>query len=342
MGEYKKNDADKNHSLAHTKADNQNYQLKNNRADNTKLDRFQDSVNNSTKVIQQKEKVDAISDKTVQRKENNTGLPDQLKSGIESLSGIDMSDTRVHYNSSQPAQLQAHAYAQGNNIHIAPGQEQHLPHEAWHVVQQKQGRVKPTTQLKGKTLINDDAGLEREADVMGAKAASIPLQKKSSEGLQSTVNNEGSIIQRVVGWTAAACASGTTLYHNTGQDGAISLMTDGVRQVQNAWGGGALGAGFYTHKTRGGAEVYGQARFTIRYRVTGNLNGQVVPRRLVGLGIPADTDYLTGNDFLTNPDDADEIKLHSGAHIVAVEVYDNQSGTTYNNRQQFINAILGN
>ena len=37
---------------------------------------------------------------------------------------------------SQPAQLQAHAYAQGSNIFIAPGQERHLPHEAWHVVQQ--------------------------------------------------------------------------------------------------------------------------------------------------------------------------------------------------------------
>ena len=27
------------------------------------------------------------------------------------------------------------AYAQGSDIHLAPGQEQHLPHEAWHVVQ---------------------------------------------------------------------------------------------------------------------------------------------------------------------------------------------------------------
>ena len=43
------------------------------------------------------------------------------------------------------------------------------PHEAWHVVQQKQGRVKPTLQAK-RALINDDAGLEQEADVMGAKA----------------------------------------------------------------------------------------------------------------------------------------------------------------------------
>lgn len=105
-----------------------------------------------------------------QRKENKTGMPDQLKSGIESLSGIDMSDVKVHFNSSQPAQLQAHAFAQGNQIHLEPGQEKHLPHEAWHVVQQKQGRVKPTKQLKGKVSINDDVGLEKEADMMGGKA----------------------------------------------------------------------------------------------------------------------------------------------------------------------------
>jgi hypothetical protein len=75
---------------------------------------------------------------------NNTGLPDQLKSGIESLSGLSMDHVRVHYNSAQPAQLNALAYAQGSDIHLAPGQERHLPHEAWHVVQQAQGRVRPT------------------------------------------------------------------------------------------------------------------------------------------------------------------------------------------------------
>lgn len=72
-------------------------------------------------------------------KPNNTDLPDNLKSGIESLSGMSMDNVRVHYNSSQPAQLNALAYAQGTDIHVAPGQEQHLPHEAWHVVQQAQG-----------------------------------------------------------------------------------------------------------------------------------------------------------------------------------------------------------
>ena len=101
---------------------------------------------------------------------NNTGLPDQLKSGIESLSGLSMDHVRVHYNSAQPAQLNALAYAQGRDIHLAPGQERHLPHEAWHVVQQAQGRVRPTLQLKDGVQVNDDVGLEREADVMGAKA----------------------------------------------------------------------------------------------------------------------------------------------------------------------------
>jgi hypothetical protein len=104
---------------------------------------------------------------------NKTGMPDALKSGVEALSGMDLSDVRVHANSSQPAQLGAHAYAQGNDIHVAPGQEQHLPHEAWHVVQQRQGRVQPTTQMAG-VDVNDDHSLEAEADAMGAKAMRGP------------------------------------------------------------------------------------------------------------------------------------------------------------------------
>lgn len=101
---------------------------------------------------------------------NKTGLPTPLKTGMESLSGIDLSDVRVHYNSEKPAQLQALAYAQGEHIYLGAGQEQHLPHEAWHVVQQKQGRVKPTLRMKEGVSINDNPILEKEADVMGKKA----------------------------------------------------------------------------------------------------------------------------------------------------------------------------
>ncbi len=92
----------------------------------------------------------------VEAKPNNTGLPDNLKFGIENLSGMSMDNVKVHYNSVQPAQLNALAYAQGSDIHVAPGQEQHLPHEAWHVVQQAQDRVKPTMQMKEGVPVNAD------------------------------------------------------------------------------------------------------------------------------------------------------------------------------------------
>lgn len=136
-------------------------------------------------TIQKKDIVNQNLNQTHQLKENKTGLPDNLKSGIEHLSGIDISDVKVYYNSSQPAQLNAHAYAQGNQIHIAPGQEKHLAHEAWHVVQQKQGRVKPSKQLKGKVNINDNAALEKEADVMGSLALNIPSNQLQARNANS-------------------------------------------------------------------------------------------------------------------------------------------------------------
>lgn len=107
----------------------------------------------------------------VQKKKNETGMPDNLKAGIEDLSGFSMDDVRVHYNSAKPATVQALAYTQGTDIHVAPGQEQHLPHEAWHVAQQMAGRVEPTTEVGG-LPVNDNVDLEHEADVMGAKANS--------------------------------------------------------------------------------------------------------------------------------------------------------------------------
>lgn len=122
----------------------------------------------------------------IQKKEDSSdsGLPENLQAGMETMSGMDLSDVNVHYNSNKPAQLQALAYAQGNDIHVASGQEKHLPHEAWHVVQQKQGRVQPTTQTNG-VPVNDSPSLEKEADLMGAKAVNgqwdaVQMKKKGS------------------------------------------------------------------------------------------------------------------------------------------------------------------
>jgi len=131
---------------------------------------------------------------TIQLK-NTTGLPDNVKSNTEKLSGVSLSDVHVHYNSDKPAQLHAHAYAQGTDIHVAPGQEKHVPHEAWHVVQQKQGRVQATTQMKGKVPVNDDAGLEKEADVMGAKAVQMASMEEEEPVQQKAISNHDSVAQ---------------------------------------------------------------------------------------------------------------------------------------------------
>ena len=157
---------------------------------------LQQSIDDSAAMQRQREQIEAGFGQPAQREEieeeeppsaagqavmqhraepaapNQTGMPDGLKAGIETLSGMDMSAVRVHYNSSKPAQLNAHAYAQGNDIHLGAGQEKHLPHEAWHTVQQRQGRVRPTMELGGEK-INDDVSLEREADVMGEKATQL-------------------------------------------------------------------------------------------------------------------------------------------------------------------------
>lgn len=133
----------------------------------------------------------------LQRKPNVTGMPDQLKLGLEQMSGMAMDDVRVHYNSPEPAQLQAHAHTQGSQIHIAPGQEHQLPHEAWHVVQQKQGRVRPTGSVGGKAL-NDDPALEQEADRMGARAAGLELGREAVQ--RRAIGVASGVVQRVIDW----------------------------------------------------------------------------------------------------------------------------------------------
>lgn len=147
------------------------------------------SQNNKASVCQQRSKsvlednrtqapqLKADSDEPIQR--NDTGLPDNLKSGMENLSGKNLDHVKVHYNSTKPAAVQAHAYAQGSDIHLSSGQEQHLPHELGHVVQQMEGRVKPTMTV-GDTPVNDNSSLEHEATMMGQRA--IQRAMKTGQG----------------------------------------------------------------------------------------------------------------------------------------------------------------
>ncbi|MCD6067615.1 MAG: hypothetical protein K0S33_2441 [Bacteroidetes bacterium] len=157
---------------------------------------FQEIANTAApEPLKRKESPEETQQDNFQRKENNTGLPDTLKTGMENLSGYSLDDVKVHYDSAKPAQLQAHAYAQGTDIHIASGQEKHLPHEAWHVVQQKQGRVQPI-QMKGGHTINDDRSLETEASTMGHKA--IQFSGHSRSYLRSATAASHQPVQRMI------------------------------------------------------------------------------------------------------------------------------------------------
>ena len=145
-------------------------------------------------AIQAKQRPIQAKQRPVQRKEQKTNQllsgtstkETQVKANVSALTGVDVSDTQVHYNSGKPAQLKAEAYAQGSEVHLAPGKEAHLGHELTHVVQQKQGRVQPTIQGNNGIGINNDPKLEQEADIIGAQAmqshtleSTQPLQQLS-------------------------------------------------------------------------------------------------------------------------------------------------------------------
>lgn len=134
-------------------------------------------------------------------------LPKGLQDRLSAATGQDFSQTTVHKNSGLPMRLGALATAQGNQIHLGPGQEQLLSHEAWHLAQQAQGRVKANTTI-ARQPINNDRQLEAEADQFAAgkpvgigpqsfshnaAATTAPMQRVADETLKEepTETSEG-------------------------------------------------------------------------------------------------------------------------------------------------------
>lgn len=118
-------------------------------------------------------------------------IPAPLRTQMESALNANFANVRIH-EGNHVASVGAIAYTQGNHVHFAPGQfdpgtragKALLGHELGHVVQQRQGRVKPTTQING-LPVNDQPALEHEADVLGQKAAQMKtpatLQKQETD-----------------------------------------------------------------------------------------------------------------------------------------------------------------
>lgn len=134
------------------------------------------AIDHSPRQAVQRRRMERGFNLPVQAKANKTGLPDEFKAEMETGLGDDFSDVRVHPASSKAGQVNALAYTQGSDIHIAPGRfqphaaqgRQLLAHELTHVVQQREGRVAPTGEAGGMPL-NDDPLLEKEAEEKATK-----------------------------------------------------------------------------------------------------------------------------------------------------------------------------
>lgn len=124
-------------------------------------------------------------------------LPQPLRGGVERLSGLSAAGIAVHRDSPQPAMLGALAFARGAEIHLGPGQESHLPHEAWHAMQQRAGRVASTGQHGG-VAVNQNPALESEASRMGAAARAGAPDLAAAEPVATASGAPGGTVQMQV------------------------------------------------------------------------------------------------------------------------------------------------
>lgn len=105
-------------------------------------------------------------------------LPGALLAKMEKAFGADFSAVRVH-EGPQPARIGALAFTTGTDIYFAQGRyqpdtvrgQQLLGHELAHVIQQRQGRVRPMGDAA--LAVVQDRALEAEADRLGLRAVSI-------------------------------------------------------------------------------------------------------------------------------------------------------------------------
>ena len=143
-------------------------------------------------------------------------LTKNIREPMEQGFGADFSRVKVHTDT-QSDQLnraiQAKAFTTGQDVFFRQGEynpgsrggQELIAHELTHVVQQNGGAVQPTMQMKEKVNVNDDVGMEREADVMGANAMQIKekhseeiVQKRSQKGESGFGSASGGVVQRMI------------------------------------------------------------------------------------------------------------------------------------------------
>lgn len=134
--------------------------------------------------------------------------------------------------------------------------------------------------------------------------------------------------RQVAEWPVRKLDKGTEVYHNTSHLNALNIIQEHIKPVGNAFGGGQLGAGFYTYTERESAELFGH-NTTLKFRTTADLQGQEVPKASTWENLEPYAQYVKRNDFLWTDEDPNQYKFHGGANLELVSVYDSGSGEEY-------------
>lgn len=142
----------------------------NTRADKTQENKSQVVANEASR----KQSVSAVSFQFVDNRPETIQMRKLQAMANNSPQAMQLKAFQEMTNNSPQAKQAAQSQAMADN---------HAAQQPWHVVKQKQVRVKPTMQMKGGVNVNDDARLEKEADVMGLKA--LPEKSTSSIALQA-------------------------------------------------------------------------------------------------------------------------------------------------------------
>lgn len=150
--------------------------------------------------LQFAKQMDGIESVAEDKSTNSNGLPQAIQSKFENALGADFSDVKIHPNSKSATEVGALAYTQGTDVHFAPGQfepnsnsgQELLGHELTHVIQQRAGRVQPTTEVAGLS-VNDDDGLEAEADEGGRKVVQGKFESEGNKIESKPENNSPKI-----------------------------------------------------------------------------------------------------------------------------------------------------
>ena len=126
-------------------------------------------------------------------KDGQQQLEAQAKANVSKVTGVNVHDAQVTFDSPRPIQLKANATAQGLQVDIGPQQEDHLEHELGHVAQNKKQPVQANKKASNGTLINDEKDKEKYADEVDTKAKQLnePVQAKASGNNSSLSNNHG-------------------------------------------------------------------------------------------------------------------------------------------------------